>query len=71
MSIPVEYKMNHVALSVPPAQIQGSRRDELLTFFGEVLEPSEQLIFPGLVGVAVTDEDAGGRCDHEQFLSSV
>ncbi len=41
MSIPVEYKMNHVALSVPPAEIQGSKRDELLTFFGEVFGWSE------------------------------
>jgi hypothetical protein len=41
MSIPVAYKMNHVALSVPPADIQGSRREELLAFFGEVFGWSE------------------------------
>jgi hypothetical protein len=41
MSIPVAYKMNHVALSVPPAEILGSRRAELLAFFGEVFGWSE------------------------------
>jgi hypothetical protein len=41
MSIPVEYKMNHVALSVPPDEIAGPRRAELLSFFGDVFGWSE------------------------------
>jgi hypothetical protein len=41
MSIPIAYKMNHVALSVPPSEIAGSRRAELVGFFADVFGWSE------------------------------